>query len=104
MHIAKYRGRSKQWDAVDGVCKHALKSRNTVYFEVYYVMIVALWHMPPHLVDTLVIKLFITQHSVMFRNIWNRQHHCGNVESWKCIYFSNTENIQSIICDYCFVA
>jgi len=37
-----YRGRSKQWDAVDGVCKHALKLRKTVYFEVYYMGFVVL--------------------------------------------------------------
>lgn len=42
--------------AVDGVCKHAFKSRNTVYFEVYYMLIVGLCHAAV-LIDTLVIKL-----------------------------------------------
>lgn len=54
-------------------------------------------------VDTLVTKVFIRQHGVMFRNIGNGQRDCGNVESWKCVCISNTENFQSVICDYCFV-
>jgi hypothetical protein len=44
----RHRGRSKQWDAVDGVRIHAHKLRNTVYFAVYYMMIVALWQMTPY--------------------------------------------------------
>jgi hypothetical protein len=66
-------------------------------------MIVALWHMTQS-IDTVVAKFFTRQHGVKSENIWTRQHRCENIESWKYVYFSNTEKLQSVIYDCCFIA